>query len=171
MNTKSLVSIALLLGIGTALHFIIPGYLVMKPDMMLLMMFVAIALFPTKQTVFIIAIGCGVLSALTTGFPGGQIPNIIDKFITAFIFYFLVIAFKKFAQSIAGMAVFTLIGTFISGFIFLGSAALIVGLPGPGLVLVSGVVVPAAIVNTILMAILYPIISKIFKKSLKMAEA
>ena len=99
MKTKTLVSLAMLLGIGTALHFIIPGFFLgMKPDMMLLMMFLAIVLFPEKKNVLVVALGCGLLSALTTGFPVGQIPNIIDKLVTAFIFYFLIVTCKKFSK-------------------------------------------------------------------------
>ena len=61
---------SLLLGIGAALHFIIPGFFLgMKPDMMLLMMFLAIVLFPEKKNVLVVALGCGLLSALTTTFP------------------------------------------------------------------------------------------------------
>ena len=67
----------------------------MKPDMMLLMMFLAIVLFPEKKNVLVVALGCGLLSALTTGFPGGQIPNIIDKLVTAFVFYFLIISLQE----------------------------------------------------------------------------
>ncbi len=127
MKTKILVSLAMLLGIGAALHFIIPGFFYgMKPDMMLLMMFLAIVLFPEKKNVLVVALGCGILSALTTGFPGGQIPNIIDKLVTAFVFYFLITAFKKFSTTVMGVTVFTVICTLISGVVFLGSAYLIV---------------------------------------------
>ncbi len=123
MNVKTLVSLALLLGIGTALHFIIPGFFLgMKPDMMLLMMFLAIVLFPEKKNVLVVALACGLLSALTTTFPVGQIPNIIDKLVTATIFYFLIVAFRKFSKTVVGVTVFTVIGTLISGIIFLGSA-------------------------------------------------
>lgn len=172
MNTKTLVSIAMLLGIGTALHFIIPGYLLMKPDMMLLMMFLAIALFPEKKNVFIVALGCGILSAMTTSFPGGQLPNVIDKFVSAFMFYFLIVTFKKISTTVAGLTVFTIIGTLISGVVFLGSAYLIVGLPKSFLLLVGGVVLPAMLMNAIVMAIIYPIITKILKNtSITSAEA
>lgn len=88
MKTKTLVSLSLLIGIGAALHFIVPGFFLgMKPDMMLLMMFLAITLFPAKKNVFIVALAAGAISAMTTTFPAGQIPNIIDKLATAFLFY------------------------------------------------------------------------------------
>lgn len=90
MKTKTLVSLSLLIGIGAALHFIVPGFFLgMKPDMMLLMMFLAITLFPAKKNVFIVALAAGAISAMTTTFPAGQIPNIIDKLATAFCFTFI----------------------------------------------------------------------------------
>ena len=47
MNTKKLVIIALLVGMGTVLHAVVPGFVFgMKPDMMLTMMFLGIILFP-----------------------------------------------------------------------------------------------------------------------------
>lgn len=171
MKTKTLVTLAMLLGIGTVLHFIIPGFFLgMKPDMMLLMMFLAIVLFPEKKNVLIVALGCGILSALTTGFPGGQIPNIIDKLVTAFVFYFLIVAFKKFSNTVIGVAVFTVIGTLISGTVFLGSAYFISGLPGAFLGLIAAVVLPAMLLNGVAMAIIYPIATKIVKRTSLTAE-
>ncbi|NGY83348.1 hypothetical protein F6Y03_19065 [Bacillus megaterium] len=50
MNTKVLVSLALLVGIGAVLHTVVPPILFgMKPDMMLTMMFLAILLFPSVK--------------------------------------------------------------------------------------------------------------------------
>ena len=171
MKTKTLVSLAMLLAIGAALHFIIPGFFYgMKPDMMLLMMFLAIVLFPEKKNVLVVALGCGILTALTTGFPGGQIPNIIDKLVTGFLFYLLILTFKRFSTTVAGVTVFTVIGTLISGVVFLGSAYLIVGLPGAFIGLFGAVVLPAMLLNGVVMAIIYPIVNKIVKRSSLSAE-
>lgn len=171
MKTKTLVSLAMLLAIGAALHFIIPGFFYgMKPDMMLLMMFLAIVLFPEKKNVLVVALGCGILTALTTGFPGGQIPNIIDKLVTGFLFYLLILTFKKFSTTVAGVTVFTVIGTLISGVVFLGSAYLIVGLPGAFIGLFGAVVLPTMLLNGVVMAIIYPIVNKIVKRSSLSAE-
>ncbi len=50
MKTKELVIMALFAAIGAALHSIIPPFLGgMKPDMMLIMMFMGILLFPRVQ--------------------------------------------------------------------------------------------------------------------------
>ncbi|RFU62273.1 tryptophan transporter [Bacillus sp. V59.32b] len=173
MNTKVLVSLSLLVGIGAALHMIIPGLgLGMKYDMMLTMMFLAIVLFPEKKNVFLVAVASGVISGLTSTFPGGGlIPNIIDKFVTAFVFYFMFLALKRYAKSTVTVGALTAIGTLISGAVFLGSAYLIIQLPGPFMALFVGIVLPTAAVNTIIIVILYPIVREIFKKSNITAQA
>lgn len=166
MKTKTLVSLSLLIGIGAALHFIIPGFFLgMKPDMMLLMMFLAIVLFPEKKNVFIVAMAAGAISAMTTTFPGGQIPNIIDKLVTAFLFYLLFIGFKKFSTSVISVSILTALGTIISGAVFLGSAYYIVSLPGPFAVLFGAVVLPAVLLNTVAIVIIYPIVKGIVQKT------
>ncbi|MGE7601958.1 tryptophan transporter [Peribacillus sp. NPDC097675] len=166
MKTKTLVSLSLLIGIGAALHFIVPGFFLgMKPDMMLLMMFLAIVLYPEKRNVFIVALAAGAISAMTTTFPGGQIPNIIDKFVTAFLFYLLFIGFKKFSTSVISVCILTALGTIISGAIFLGSAYYIVSLPGPFVVLFGAVVLPAVLLNTVAMVFIYPIVKGIVQKT------
>lgn len=48
-----------------------PFYNGMKPDMMLIMMFIAIILIPSLKNVTLLSIVTGILSALTTTFPGG----------------------------------------------------------------------------------------------------
>ncbi|MDV2687569.1 tryptophan transporter, partial [Alkalihalophilus lindianensis] len=77
MNTKNLVILALLAGIGVVLHTVMPSFLTIKPDMMLAMMFLGIFIIPEIKSVMLLALVTGILSGLTTGFPGGTIPNII----------------------------------------------------------------------------------------------
>ncbi|HHW39298.1 MAG TPA: tryptophan transporter [Bacillales bacterium] len=168
MNTKVLVSLAMLVGIGTVLHAVVPPiFFGMKPDMLLTMMFLGIVFFPEKKNVFILAIATGIVSALTTGFPGGQVANMIDKPITAFLFFALFLVVRKFNQSLVAIAVLTAIGTIISGSVFLGSAAILFGLPGGAsfVALFTAVVLPATVVNTVAMVIIYPIVSAILKRS------
>ncbi len=89
-----------------------------------------------------IGIVTGIISALTTSFPGGQLPNIIEKPVTAFLFLALALLVKKSVKT-AAAAVITIAGTFISGLLFLALALLIVGLPGGFTALVLAVVLPA----------------------------
>jgi ABC-type multidrug transport system fused ATPase/permease subunit len=166
MKTKNLVALALLVGIGAVLHAVIPGiFLGMKPDMMLAMMFLGIILFPDFKSVLLLGIVTGLLSGLTTTFPGGLIPNIIDKIVTSMLFFGLFLSLNKFRNSIVSVAVLTAIGTIISGTTFLTSAYFIVGLPGAFTALFAAVVLPAAVINTITMIILYPIALSVVKRT------
>ncbi|MCP3742576.1 tryptophan transporter [Rossellomorea sp. BNER] len=166
MNTKTLVALSLLVGIGAALHAVIPGiFLGMKPDMMLTMMFLGIVLFPDKKNVLLLGFVTGIISGITTQFPGGFIPNLIDKPLTAFAFYGIFLLTKKFNKSVLGTSVLTAVGTIISGVVFLTSAYFIVGLPGAFVGLFVAVVLPATVVNTGAMFIIYPIVQSILKRT------
>lgn len=166
MKTKSLVSLALLVGIGTVLHTVIPGFVFgMKPDMMLTMMFIGIILFREKKYVLLLGVLTGIISGLTTSFPGGFFPNIIDKCITSFAFYGLLLASGKLAKKLPALIVFTAVGTLISGIIFLGSAFFIAGLPGPFAILFGTVVLPATALNAVAIFILFPIVSTVAKRT------
>lgn len=166
MNTKNLVALSLLVGMGAVLHTVIPPiFMGMKPDMMLTMMFLGIILFPEKKSVLLLAVVTGIIAGLTSTFPGGLLPNIIDKPVTASIFFLLYLAFKKYQGNIITVGALTALGTLISGLAFLTSAFFIVGLPGPFTALFAAVVLPAAVVNTVTMVILYPIALSVVKRT------
>ena len=166
MNTKNLVALSLLVGMGAVLHAVVPGFFLgMKPDMMLTMMFLGIILFPDRKSVLLLGLVTGLISGLTTTFPGGLFPNIIDKFVTSMIFFGLFLVTTKLHKSIISVAILTAVGTIISGIVFLTSAYFIVGLPGPFAALFAAVVLPAAAVNTVTMIVLYPVAQTIFKRT------
>ncbi|WP_050614238.1 tryptophan transporter [Bacillus testis] len=165
-NTKTLVSLALFVGIGAILHAVIPPiFFGMKPDMMLTMMFLGILLFPQIKNVVLLGITTGIISALTSGFPGGAYANPVDKIVTAFVFFGMALIIKKMHYSIVTLGMITAVGTLVSGLVFLGTAYVIVGLPGPFLGLIGAVVLPAMALNTIAIVIMYPIVSGILRKS------
>lgn len=170
MNTKSLCFLALLAGIGVVLHTVMPSFFGIKPDMMLAMMFLGIILIPEFKSVMLLSIVTGVLSALTTNFPGGQIPNIIDKLITAIVFYSLFLALNKFRNSVISAAVLTAAGTLVSGSVFLTAAYFIAGLPSSFTTLFAAGVLPAMAINALTIVILYPIANSIFKRT-KLSQA
>lgn len=166
MNTKNLVVLSLLVGIGAVLHTVVPGFFLgMKPDMMLVMMFLGIVLFPDKKSVLLLGLVTGIISGITTQFPGGLIPNIIDKAVTSFVFFGLFQVLSKIKNSLVSVAVLTAIGTIVSGVVFLGSAYYIVSLPGPFAALFAAVVLPATAFNTVTMIVLYPIALSIVKRT------
>ncbi|MDP4083935.1 MAG: tryptophan transporter [Bacillota bacterium] len=166
MNTKNLVALSLLIAIGAVLHAVIPPiFLGMKPDMMLTMMFLGIFLFPEIKNVVLLGVVTGLISGITTTFPGGLFPNIIDKIITSLLIFGIFLLLNKYRNSIVSVGILTALGTLISGTVFLTSALFLVGLPGPFVGLFTAVVLPAAVINTVTMVILYPIASTIFKRT------
>lgn len=166
MKTKNLVLIALLLGMGTVISFVLAiTFAGMRPDVLLVMMFIAILLFPEKKHVLLTGLLAGILSGLISTFPGGFIPNIIDKLVTAFVCLGLVLAVQKIANPILRAGIISVIGTLVSGIVFLSSALIIVSLPAPFLALFNLVVLPALALNTILIIIVYPIVQSVLKRS------
>ncbi|WKB36704.1 tryptophan transporter [Terrilactibacillus sp. S3-3] len=168
MKLQKLILIALFLGIGTVLHAVVPGILFgMKPDLMLLMMFLAIYLFADKKNVLVIGIVAGILNGLTTTMPGGFIPLVIDKIVTTLVVFALFFAFKQIVNNYVLGVILSGLGTLLSGAVFLSALTILGSLPGQGsfLGMYLGMVVPTAVVNTLLMAVLYPIVKKIMNRS------
>lgn len=159
MSLRDSIQIALLLAIGTLLHMITPAYGGgVKPDLLLGTFFIVLLLKRDFKSSIIAGLLAGLLSALTTGFPGGQIPNIIDKLVTCLVVYGLIsIGYGRINQKLL-IGIVGIIGTLVSGSVFLSTALAIVGLPAPFMALFTTVVLPATIVNTIALYILYPIV-------------
>ncbi|MFD1017762.1 tryptophan transporter [Thalassobacillus hwangdonensis] len=167
MNTRILVMLSLLVGIGAVLHAIVPPFFLgMRPDMLLAMMFLGIILFPKANYVLILSLATGFVSALTTTVPGGQIANIIDKPITAFAFFALFLLVRKMGKTSVTAPVLTAIGTMVSGTVFLSIVLFVIGLmEGSFGILFTTIVLPTAVVNTIVMAMIYPITQGIMKRT------
>lgn len=166
MNTKNLVLMSLLVGVGAVLYIIIPGFNGgMKPDFMLTMMFIGILLFPEIKNVFLLGLSTGIISGLFSTFPGGFVPNIIDKLITALVFFGLVILLKRLANKLATAIVLTCIGTLVSGTVFLSTAIFIFNAGAVFTELFVIVVLPAVLINGIAFFIIYPIVGKLVRRS------
>lgn len=178
MSLRDLLQVSLLLAIGYVLHVIVPGYGAgMKPDTILAMLFVIILMHRNLRVTVTAGLGAGIIAALSTTFPGGQIPNIIDKSVTGMIVFLMVLLLanplekllSKASVKVMGMSlslgtflscgIIGFVGTIISGCIFLGSALLLVGLPAPFKILFSMVVIPTALANTIGVVVLYPMVA------------
>ena len=152
MKTKQLVTNSLLLAIGFLLHYITPTLgLPMQIDFSLITMILVITLNKNNFGSCIAAgIATGIFSGLTTKFPAGLIPNILDKIITTVAVYLLIKLLDKTALHNKVKAVITnAVGTLVSGTVFLVSALILVGLPASFELLFVTVVIPATIVNTI----------------------
>ncbi|MGN7387543.1 tryptophan transporter [Sporosarcina sp. SAFN-015] len=166
MNTKNLTLMALLVAVGAALYLVIPGYGEgMKPDFMLTMMFIGIFLFPDVRSVFLLGATTGVLSGIFTSLPGGFIPNVIDKFITAFVVFAVIALLRKAANNLIVSIIITCCGTLLSGTIFLSVAIFIMGINIPFGLLFITVVLPAIAMNGVAFFIISPIIKSLLKRT------
>lgn len=167
LDTRVLVFLSLLIGIGAALHTIMPPIVFgVTPDLLLVMMTLGIILFPKVPYVLLVSLASGFISAMTTGFPGGQIANIIEKPITAFTILALIKVLEKTMSKQKLAPTLTAIGTLISGGIFLFIPVVLMSLGDAGFsVLYVSVVLPTALLNTVLMTIVYPIVQNITKRS------
>lgn len=150
-NTKQLVSNSLLLAVGFLLHYVTPAIGSMQIDFSLITLVLIINLNKNSfSTCIASGVATGIFSGLTTKFPMGLVPNIIDKLVTTIAVYLLIRLLDKTTLSIKIKAIaVNAVGTLVSGIVFLGSALLLTGLPAPFSLLFTTVVIPAIAVNTI----------------------
>lgn len=167
MNTRILVLLSLFVGIGAVLHAVMPPiFFGMRPDMLLAMMFLGIIMFPKMSYVLVLSAATGIVSALTTTAPGGQIANLIEKPVTGLIVFTLVLGLQRFKQERVKAAILTAVGTIISGSIFLGLILFVIGLMDAGFTaMFLTVVLPTALLNTVLMMVLHPVSLRIMRNS------
>ena len=152
-KTKQLVTNSLLLAVGFLLHYVTPAIgLPMQIDFSLITLVLIINLNKNSfSTCLASGVATGIFSGLTTKFPFGLVPNIIDKITTAIAVYLLIKLLDKTAlNSKIKTIVVNAIGTLISGVVFLVSALLLTGLPAPFSLLFATVVIPAIAVNTVI---------------------
>ncbi|WP_315115966.1 tryptophan transporter [uncultured Clostridium sp.] len=165
MTLKKFVLSSVLLAVGLLLHQISPNFVFgMKPDFLLLMMFVSLGFVEDYKFVFVIGVISGTLTALTTTFPGGQIPNFIDKIITAQFVYIFMKIFNIKVSGNKGVMITTFLGTLVSGTVFLLLALLMVGLPATFGILYSTVIL-AACINSIGMIFILKMLNRAIKYS------
>ena len=175
INTKKLVLNSILLALGLILHQLTPALgLPIQPDMALAMLFTIMILNKDDYKSCLLAgIVTGIFTALTTKFPGGQIPNVIDKVITTNVVFLVMYVMYRFPiirklkenkQNLVTSSVIFPIGTFISGVIFLGSAKVLVGLPGTFNALFMVAVLPAIFLNLVVGMFLYKVVDLSFSR-------
>lgn len=169
-NTRKLVLNSILLAMGLLLHQITPALgLPMQPDMALAMLFTIMILNKEDyKTCLMAGLITGIFTALTTKFPAGQVPNIIDKVVTANIMYAMMYVMyrlpiinklqEKKKDLVIASVIFP-VGTLVSGTIFLLSAQILVGLPGSLKALFMVAVAPAIVINLVAGMFLYKVVN------------
>ena len=152
MKTKQLVINSLLLAVGFLLHYVTPAIGSMQIDFSLITLVLIITLNRNNfNTCVASGVATGIFSGITTKFPLGFIPNILDKIVTTIFVYLLIkLLDKTTLHSKVKAVIINAVGTFVSGTVFLVSALLLTGLPAPFFVLFTTVVVPAVVVNTVI---------------------
>ena len=152
-TTKQLVTNALLLAVGFLLHDITPAIgLPMQIDFSLITLILIINLNKNSfSTCLASGVATGIFAGLTSKFPFGLVPNIVDKIMTTIFVYLLIrLLDKTTLHSKIKTIVVNAVGTLVSGVVFLVSALLLTGLPAPFFVLFTTIVIPAIVVNTVI---------------------
>ncbi|WP_234117508.1 tryptophan transporter [Clostridium hydrogenum] len=168
MNLRKLIINSLFIAIGVVLNQLTPPILFgMKPDFSLAMLFIIILLNDDYKTCISAGIVAGLLGAAVTTFPGGQLPNIIDRIVTTSVVFVALKPFRGKLNDKLEIIITTLVGTIISGTVFLGSALLIVGLPASFKALFLTVVLPATAINAIVGAIIFVAVKASMKVAVK----
>ena len=152
MKAKQLTTNSLLLAVGFLLHYFTPAIgLPMQIDFSLITLILIINLNRNSfSTCLASGVATGIFAGITSKFPFGLVPNLIDKIVTTVAVYLLLKLLDKTAlHSKIKAIVVNAVATLVSGVVFLVSALLITGLPAPFFVLFVTIVVPAIVVNTI----------------------
>lgn len=119
IQTGNLTVSAIFMALGLVLHFMVPGiFFGVKPDFLLSMMFISLMIVGDVKEALLIGVAGGIMSALTTGFPGGQIPNFIEKIITSLVVFYTIKAMRS-NFSIPKVILIFALGTMVSGTLFL----------------------------------------------------
>lgn len=151
MDSKKLTVSSIFLSVGLLLHYVTPALAMgVKPDFLLVMMFLAILFTDNVKEAFVLSLFAGTIAAFTTSFPMGQLPNILDKIVSGIVVYYL---FKVMGKNKVKSNFVFMIGTLISGFVFLVTAIpLGTGTENFATLLLSmflAVCLPTSILNTI----------------------
>jgi hypothetical protein len=142
---------ALLLAAGYILHLIATPFTGgMKFDLLLSFLFVALLLIPNVRINIQTGILAGLIAALTTSFPGGQIPNLVDKLVVTLILCGLIRLLLPRLPLALTAPIVAVVGTLLSGGVFLATALAITELPAPFMLLYKTVVLPATLANALL---------------------
>src|SRR3712207_1864419 len=172
-NVKKMILNAILLGIGLILHQVLPALAGgITPDITLVMLFCIMVLNRDEyKTCLIAGIITAIFSALTTKFPMGQVPNFVDKVVTMNIMFLVMKSLylspiaNRLGKKADSVIVFimTLIGTLVSGVVFLVVAYLMAGLPGGFGILYVTVVLPTVVFNLVSCVILFNVVTLALK--------
>ena len=128
MDTKRMVTNAIWIAIGAILHQITPG-IDMQPDLSLAMLFIIMVYNRDYKTSLICGIAVGIFAAITSKTPNGQLPNIIDKFITCNVMFLVLSVLRDRVSKTVQILTVLPLGTLLSGTTFLTVLMVLNGFP------------------------------------------
>lgn len=132
----------------------------LRPDFMLITLFIMVFNIRDFKICIAASITAGLLVASTTQYPGGQIPNIIDKFVVGLVAYICFPYLNSKKGYIFG--IFVAAASLLSGLIFLLCFKIFFELPSGLLQMVLGIMLPLAIINGIIFIPVYKLSKKFF---------
>lgn len=163
MDTKRMVTNAILIAIGAILHQLTPG-IAIQPDLSLAMLFIIMIYNKDYKTSLICSIAIGIFTALTTKTPNGQIPNIVDKLITCNIIYLVLLPLRNRVSKTVQILTILPLGTLLSGTIFLTVLMMLSGFPiSTFRTLFISVVLTTAAANVVLGFALFKVVGRTIK--------
>lgn len=153
---------AILLALGLVLNIAVQAFSIagMKIDFIVIMLAISILESESINDALLSGFAFGILCALTTTFPNGQIANIVDKIIISVVLFYFKQIFKKYMSNKYMMIIYASLATLLSGIIFLYIALSLSKSLNLFIPLLSTVVFPSMIGNSIMMIILSEIILK-----------
>lgn len=158
--TRRISHLSILLALGLVLNLSVQFFAIsgMKVDFVVVMLCISLLNAESLQEALIAGIAYGILTALTTTFPFGQVANLIDKLIVSVVLFYAKNFFKISLKDKTKLLTYGIVGTILSGSIFLFIALLIGNSLNMFSLLFATVVIPSAIGNSIVIILL----SKVF---------
>ena len=160
-NTRKMVINAILLAIGVILRYFTPASIGIQMDLSLAMLFIIIVINDDYKSVLISGI---IFAALTTKTPNGQIPIFIEKLITSNVLFLLLMPLRNKLNEKVQIILLMFFGTILSGSTFILILSAMSNLTKTFGVMFIGVVIPAAIANSIIGFLLYGIVKTSLKR-------
>ena len=163
MNRK-ITQMSILLALGLVLNLSVQMFSLqgMKIDFVVVMLCISILNSESYEEVIMAGVAYGLLTALTTTFPNGQLANIIDKLVVSLVMYNVKNILKVNYNNKLLLIIFSLSATLLSGFIFLFTALYMSQTLNMFYILFFSIVIPSAIGNSIMITIL----AQVFKNKL-----
>lgn len=153
--TRRISHLSILLALGLILNISVQMFSIqgMKVDFVVVMLCISLLSAESFKEALLAGFAYGILTALTTTFPFGQVANLIDKIIVSMLLYYIKTVFQIQLCDKGKLITYGIVGTVLSGTIFLLIALLMGNALGSFPLLFITVVIPSAIGNSIVIVV------------------